>query len=389
MSWGKVDDKLHAHLKAQRAGEAMALWVMALSWTSAYLTNGFVPKDQPLRLLGKSGPKMAEKLVSVGLWEDALDGYRFHDYLDHNPSAEEVHQKRTATTKARQFAGKRGAEARWQNGKPDGKGHGNADGKGHGKPVATGKQSDGNADGKTMAPSRTHPKEEGGGTRAPTPARAHAPTRETPVPPPPPDEKLTEQETKVLEALAEGASIVPGRWDPGGAAWKRKALARELLARGMSLDDVFSLGDYLAQAEAVQTHEAKTFDANWFVFGSPSAPDHEFKRLDWVCREARAAAVKPAPVPAPKPAKPAKPKPPPVSEEQRKANAQLAADVAARMRGQRQASPATLAAPAPDGGEDTGLVGAVVDGAEQLADKLHEGAEALGSILESLVGGPR
>lgn len=79
MSWGKVDDKLHAHLKAQRAGEAMALWVMALSWTSAYLTNGFVPKDQPLRLLGKSGPKMAEKLVSVGLWEDALDGYRFHD----------------------------------------------------------------------------------------------------------------------------------------------------------------------------------------------------------------------------------------------------------------------------------------------------------------------
>ena len=42
MSWAKVDDRLHAHIKATRAGEAMALWVLALSWSVAYLTDGLV-----------------------------------------------------------------------------------------------------------------------------------------------------------------------------------------------------------------------------------------------------------------------------------------------------------------------------------------------------------
>lgn len=382
MSWGKVDDKLHAHLKAQRAGEAMALWVMALSWTSAYLTNGFVPKDQPSRLLGKSGSKMAATLVRVGLWELAEDGFRFHDYLDHNPSAEEVHQKRTATSHARKLAGKRGAEARWQNGKPDGNGHGNADSKPTASRMANGKQTDGKPNGKTMAPSRTHPKEEGEGARTParTPARAHARTHEDPSPVPQPDEELTEQETKTLEALAEGASIVPGRWDAGGAAWKRKALARELIARGVTLDDAFNLGDYLAQPEAAKTHKTKTFDANWFVFGTHAEPDREFKRLDWVCRESKALGASPA-SDRPEPA-PSKPKPKVVSEAQRKANAQAAVDMVARMKAQKPEAP-------PGSVANEGLIDSIVDGVEHVADRLTEGADALGSILDSIVGGRR
>lgn len=220
---------------------------------------------------------------------------------------------------------------------------------------------------------------EGEGARAPTPACAHARTHEDPSPVPQPDEELTEQETKTLEALAEGASIVPGRWDAGGAAWKRKALARELIARGLTPDDAFSLGDYLAQPEAAKTHKNKTFDANWFVFGTRDAPDQEWKRLEWVCRESKSLGASPAP-PRSAPA-PSKPKVV-VSEAQRKANAQAAIDMVARMKAQKPEAP-------PGGVANEGLLDTIVDGVEQVADRLGDGAEALGSIIDSLVGGRR
>ncbi len=94
MSWAKVDDKLHAHLKAVRAGEAMALWVLALSWCVAYLTDGELPEEQPSRLIGRRGPRMAAKLVEVGLWEKSEFGYRFHDWFDYQPARASVEAKR-------------------------------------------------------------------------------------------------------------------------------------------------------------------------------------------------------------------------------------------------------------------------------------------------------
>lgn len=274
--WSKVDDKLHSHPKAQRAGDAMALWVMALSWCAAHLTNGRVPADQPIRLLGRSGPAMAKKLVTCGLWEEHEGGFRFHDYLDHNPDAEEVRAKRDEVSLKRKAAGKRGAAARWQNGKPDSK----RDGKATASGMATACQADGNANGKTMAPSRPVPVQEEGES-----AHVHARTREAP-PPPPPEDELTDDETEKLDAIAEGAEIVADRWDPRGARWQRKALARALDERGLSADDAFDLGQYLATDDAVRTHDQRTFAVDWIVFGSADAP--EFKRLDWLWRETRA-----------------------------------------------------------------------------------------------------
>jgi hypothetical protein len=41
----RVDDALHSHPKAQRAGdEAIGMWTRAGSFCMAYLTNGFVPE---------------------------------------------------------------------------------------------------------------------------------------------------------------------------------------------------------------------------------------------------------------------------------------------------------------------------------------------------------
>lgn len=104
MVWFKVSDGLHSHRKTIKAGEAMALWVIAGSWCGDQLTDGFVPDYMVGRLLPGPGEAMAAKLVEVGLWEEATKegerGYRFHgwDELDggtkRNPTRADVEAQR-------------------------------------------------------------------------------------------------------------------------------------------------------------------------------------------------------------------------------------------------------------------------------------------------------
>lgn len=84
MVWFKVDDKLHDHPKAWRAGvAAMGLWTLAGSWASDQLTDGFVPQHIAQRW-GPDVPDMAARLVDAGLWfedeRDGLTGWSFHDW---------------------------------------------------------------------------------------------------------------------------------------------------------------------------------------------------------------------------------------------------------------------------------------------------------------------
>jgi len=94
MTWAKVDDRLHGHIKAQRAGEAMALWVLALSWCSAYLTDGEVPADLPRRLLGKKGDRFAARLVEVKLWDRSQSGFTFRSWSEYQTDRATVEAKR-------------------------------------------------------------------------------------------------------------------------------------------------------------------------------------------------------------------------------------------------------------------------------------------------------
>lgn len=89
MSWFRVDDNLHAHRKARRAGaEAMGLWVMCGSYASSLASDGagILEPDEveavALTLGMKSWKRAAEKLVDVGLWHYEGRGYIFHDW-DH------------------------------------------------------------------------------------------------------------------------------------------------------------------------------------------------------------------------------------------------------------------------------------------------------------------
>lgn len=95
MVWFKVDDTLATHPKAVRAGNAaMGLWVRAGSWAASQLTDGYVPSDMIAVLGGR--PADARRLVEVGLWVNVEGGYRFHQWLDRQPTREETEQKRDA-----------------------------------------------------------------------------------------------------------------------------------------------------------------------------------------------------------------------------------------------------------------------------------------------------
>lgn len=104
--WFKVDDKLHDHYKANRAGKAaMGVWVLAGSWAGDNLTDGFVPA----RVLGRWGTVAdAKRLVEAGLWEpcqrDGEDGWMFHEFLDRNPSRAQVEAERAAAAERQKRA---------------------------------------------------------------------------------------------------------------------------------------------------------------------------------------------------------------------------------------------------------------------------------------------
>lgn len=143
MPWLKVDDQLWSHPKfAGLSDAAQALWLRAGTWSSAHLTGGFVA-ESVVRSLLRGRPAVVRELVDAptghehGLWEAVEGGYRFHDWDVYQPDAEVEKDRRAEVSRVRSEAGKRGAQARWGDGKRDG------------KPVANARQDDG----KPMAPS--------------------------------------------------------------------------------------------------------------------------------------------------------------------------------------------------------------------------------------------
>lgn len=111
MTWFKVDDKLHDHRKARKAGKsAMGVWVLAGSWAMDNETDGFIPDDVLMRWGTRSD---AARLVSAGLWDKAVhegeEGWRFHDWSMFQPSAAV-----TAAKRAKEHEGAvRGNHKRW------------------------------------------------------------------------------------------------------------------------------------------------------------------------------------------------------------------------------------------------------------------------------------
>jgi hypothetical protein len=111
MTWFKVDDGFYRNAKtAMLSDAATALWLRAATWACDQLTDGFVP-ERILPML-RRGEGMEQELVDAGLWERLDGGFLFHDWLDYQPSADEVEALRQKRSEAGRRGGKLSAKAR-------------------------------------------------------------------------------------------------------------------------------------------------------------------------------------------------------------------------------------------------------------------------------------
>ena len=111
MSWVKLDDGFPDHPKVIGLS-VPARWgfVAGLCYCASYLTDGLIPERKARELAGRG----VKELVACGLWEQVDKGYEVHDYLDYNPSRNEVTEHRQTVSEARSKAGIKGAAKRWQ-----------------------------------------------------------------------------------------------------------------------------------------------------------------------------------------------------------------------------------------------------------------------------------
>lgn len=119
MAWVRIDDEFYHHPKVVKAGPlGIAMQVSALCYCNKYLTDGFIPISAIPNLLNLDGIGMrmwsnetfgggedaewkliVDDLVSAGMWEECIGGYKIHDYLDYQPSRSQVIAEREAIMK--------------------------------------------------------------------------------------------------------------------------------------------------------------------------------------------------------------------------------------------------------------------------------------------------
>lgn len=112
MTWFRIDDDFHHHPKVLRAGNAaVGLWTRAGAYSSAYLTEGHIDRNIAAELGTR---REITSLVESRLWTETPGGFLMPDFLDYNPSAEQVQAERAAARQRQRRA--RDAAAARRNG---------------------------------------------------------------------------------------------------------------------------------------------------------------------------------------------------------------------------------------------------------------------------------
>ncbi|MCF6467359.1 hypothetical protein FAF44_02880 [Nonomuraea sp. MG754425] len=103
MPWVRVDDQFPVNRKVRPLSDrAFRLYVSALCWCNANLTDGVIGARELMYVSDVSSPRRyADELVNAGLWSKTNDGWQIHDYLEYQHSAIKVREGREAK-KARQ-----------------------------------------------------------------------------------------------------------------------------------------------------------------------------------------------------------------------------------------------------------------------------------------------
>lgn len=110
MPWLRIDTGFARHRKVgQLTDREFRVHVSAMCWVAEYATDGHIPAACFPDIRGLTR-KIADRLVVAGVWEHAGDGYRIHDWLDYNITAEEAaRQQETKRERQRQWAAKKRA----------------------------------------------------------------------------------------------------------------------------------------------------------------------------------------------------------------------------------------------------------------------------------------
>lgn len=126
MPWIKIDDQFADHPKIAEVGPlAGFLYVAGLCYCGRYLTDGFIPRGQVRKLIDVDDvTPLLTALVMAELWDECDGGYLVHDYLEYNPSGEQVKAERKAAAerqktfreRRRQANGRLGRDASSNNG---------------------------------------------------------------------------------------------------------------------------------------------------------------------------------------------------------------------------------------------------------------------------------
>lgn len=91
MAWVRIDDRFDEHPKiAALEAAAVQAFIFGLCYCNRNLTDGFIP-----RAIGARFQRRAVKALEAGgLWERTDTGWRLHDYLEYQPSRQEVERER-------------------------------------------------------------------------------------------------------------------------------------------------------------------------------------------------------------------------------------------------------------------------------------------------------
>lgn len=112
MTWVRIDDAMPDSLKISPLSDAaFRAYVTSICYSARNLTDGFIPSKKAREFSGK--PRVVQELVPA-LWEPSEGGFTVHDYLDFNPTREQVLAERSEKHAQKVAAGSKGAAKRWQ-----------------------------------------------------------------------------------------------------------------------------------------------------------------------------------------------------------------------------------------------------------------------------------
>lgn len=132
MPWVRLDDRFPSHRKvALLSDRAFRLHVSAICWCAENLTDGHIGERELALVTRIRGVKVtAKQLEDAGLWDRVDDGWVIHDYLDYNPSREQVLLERKKNAERQERFRRR------KNGKPVPPSNGSSNGVTHDDPDA-------------------------------------------------------------------------------------------------------------------------------------------------------------------------------------------------------------------------------------------------------------